>query len=224
MLLLKLRLPQTSLTRFRHPSHSTETICSFCGERLKRDDGTPLLPVSQELTYWFFQFSIYCCDECTADGKLTYLVEIMDTIKLLEIFDVCINFDGHPIVNPSDVYIPIMSSSSGNLQFLCMSKKCSMKICCDSGSRETDLFHKSTIHGCVIDPRSGEIKIASVPISQIILGVNLLNQILRGEFPCSYIQPICHFHAECPNVSPRIRYLKPYKTVPAGMNFVHPKG
>ena len=103
----------------------------------------------------------------------------MDTIKLLEIFDVCINFDGHPIVNPSDVYIPFTNSLSGNLQFLFMSKKCSMKICCHSGSRETDLFHKSTIHGCVINPSSGEFKTESVSIAQIILGVNLLNQILR---------------------------------------------
>lgn len=128
----------------------------------------------------------------------------METIKLLENFHVCINFDGHPIVNPSDVYIPFTNSSYGNLQFLCMSKKCSMKICCDTGSRETDLFHKSTIHGCVINPSSGEIKTESVSIAQIIFGVNLLNQILRGEFPCSYIQPICEFHALCPDMSPRI--------------------
>lgn len=204
MLLLYLISKRSSEMRLRHPPHVAKTICSFCGERWKRNDGTPLLPVSQELTYWYFLFPIYCCDECTADGKLTYLVEIMDTIKLLENFHVCINFDGHPIVNPSDVYIPFTNSSSGNLQFLCMSKKCSMKICCDSGSRETDLFHKSTIHGCVINPSSGEIKTESVSIAQIIFGVNLLNRILREEFSCSYIKPICHFHAECPNVSPRI--------------------
>jgi hypothetical protein len=87
-----------------------------------------------------------------------------------------------------------------------MNKKNSMKICCDTGSRETDLFHKSTIHGCVINPSSssGEIKTESVPISQIILGVNLLNRILRREFPCSYIKAICDFDSEFPDVSPRI--------------------
>ncbi len=205
MFFLSVILSPTSLMRLRHPSHSTKNICSFCEERHKRNDGTPLLPVSQELTHWLLPFQIYCCDECAGDGKLSYLSELMETIRLLEIFDVFINFDGHPIVNPSDVYIPFTNSLSGNLQFLCMSKKCSMKICCDTGSRETDLFHNSTMNGCVIDPRSGEIKIASVPISQIILGVNLLNRILRGEFSCSYIQPICEFYALCPNVSPRIR-------------------
>lgn len=204
MLLLKLILPPTSLMRLRHLSYSTKTICSFCGERHKRNDGTPLLPVSQELTYWLLQFPIYCCDECAGDGKLLYLSKIMEMIRLLEIFDVCINFDGHPIVNPSDVYIPFTNFSSGNLQFLCMSKKCSMKIYCDTGSRETDLFHKSTMNGCVINPSSGEIKTESVPISQIILGVDLLNRILRGESQCSYIQPICEFHALCPDMSPRI--------------------
>lgn len=204
MLLIKFRLLETFRMRLKHPSHSTKTICSFCGERWKRDDGTPLSPVSQELTCWHFLFPIYCCVECTADEKLSYLVEIMDTINLLENFNVCINFDGHPIVNPSVVYIPFTDSLSGNLQFLCMSEKCSMKIYCDSGSIETDLFHKSTIHGCVINPSSEEIKTESVSIAQIIFGVNLLNRILREEFPCSYIQPICHFYAECPNVSPRI--------------------
>jgi hypothetical protein len=85
-----------------------------------------------------------------------------------------------------------------------MSEKCSMKICCDTGSRETDLFHKSSIHGCVIDPRSGEIKTESVPIAQIILGVDLLNRILKGEFPCPYIKAICEFDSQFPDVSPRI--------------------
>jgi hypothetical protein len=131
---------------------------------------------------------------------------MINVIECLENFHVSITFNGHPIVNPSDLYIPVASSLSGNLEFLCMSNKCSMKIFCDTtGSRETDLFHKSTIHGCVINPHSGEIKIASIPISQIILGVKLLNRILRGESQCSYIQPICDFHAVCPDVSPRIR-------------------
>ncbi len=137
------------------------------------------------------------------DGKLTYLMEMMEPIQLLENFHVCIDFDSHPIVNPSEVYVPFLNSS-GNLQFLCMNKKNSMKICCDTGSRETDLFHKSTIHGCVIDPCSGEIKTESVSIAKIILGVDLLNRILRGEFPCSYIKAICEFDSQFPNVSPRI--------------------
>jgi hypothetical protein len=205
MLFLNLKLKQTSgIMRLRHPPRVAKTICSFCSERWKRDDGTPLLPVSQELTYWHFLFPIYCCDECAGDGKLTYLIEIMEMIRLLENFNVCINFDGHTIVNPSDVYIPFTNSSSGDLQFFCMREKCSMKICCDTGSRETDLFHKSTIHGCVINPSSGEIKTESVSIAQIIFGVNLLNRILRGEFPCSYIKAICEFDSQFSEVSPRI--------------------
>jgi hypothetical protein len=204
MLFISVKIDLTSGMKLRHPPPLKKTICSFCGERWKCDDETPLLPVSQELTYWYFLFPIYCCDECCGDRKLTYLIEMMKTIRLLENFNICINFDGHPIVNPSDVYIPFTISSSGNLQFLCMSEKCSMKICCDTGSRETDLFHKSSIHGCVIDPRSGEIKTESVPIAQIILGVDLLNRILKGEFPCPYIKAICEFDSQFPDVSPRI--------------------
>ncbi len=64
MLFLNLKLPRTSVMRLRHPPHVAKTICSFCGERWKRDDETPLLPVSQELTHWYFLFPIYCCDEC----------------------------------------------------------------------------------------------------------------------------------------------------------------
>jgi len=200
MFFLSVILPQTSPMRLKNPSHSTKTICSFCG-----NDGTPLSPISKELTKWYFLFPIYCCDECARDGNLTCLIKMINMIELLENFYVSVAFHGHLIVNPSDVYIPVATSLSGNLQFLCMSNKCSMKICCDTGSRETDLFHNSTIRGCVIDPRTGEIKTESVPISQIILGDNLLKRILRGEFLCSYIQPICDFHAEFPNVSPRIQ-------------------
>lgn len=203
MFILSVKLPRTSGMRVRHPPYVAKTICSFCRERWKRDDKTPLLPVSQELTDWYFPFPIYCCDECCGDGKLTYLMEMMESIRFLENFHVCIDFDSHPIVNPSDVYVPFLGSS-GNLQFLCMNKKCSMKICCNTSSRETDFFHKSTIHGCVIDPRSGEIKTESVSIAKIILGVDLLNRILRGGFPCPYIKAICEFDSQFPNVSPRI--------------------
>lgn len=203
MIILSVKLPRTSGMRLRHPPHVAKTICSFCGERWKRDDETPLLPVSQELTYGYFSFPIYCCDDCVADGKLTYLIEMMEPIRFLENFHVCIDFDSHPIVNPSDVYVPFMGSS-GNLQFLCMNKKNSMKIFCDDGPKETSLFHKSTIHGCVIDPRLGEIKTESVSIAKIILGVDLLNRILRQELTCSYINAICEFDSQFPDVSPRI--------------------
>ena len=203
MFILFVKLPRTFGMRFRHPPHVAKTICSFCGERWKRHDETPLLPVSQELTHWYFLFPIYCCDECCGDGKLTYLTEMMEPIRFLENFHVCIYFDSHPIVNPSEVYVPFLGSS-GNLQFLCMNKKNSMKICCYTGSRKTDLFHKSTIHGCVIDPRLGEIKTESVSIAKIILGVDLLNRILRGEIQCHYIKSIYEFYSQFPDVSPRI--------------------
>jgi hypothetical protein len=127
----------------------------------------------------------------------------MKTIRLLENFNVCINFNGHLIVNPSDVYVPFLGSS-GNLQFLCMNKTNSMKICCDYISTETRFLHESSIHGCVINTSSGEIKTESVSIAQIILGVDLLNRILRGEFPCPYIKAICEFDSQFPDVSPRI--------------------
>jgi len=203
MFILFVKLPRTSRMRLRHPPHVAKTICSFCGERWKRHDETPLLPVSQELTHWYFLFPIYCCDECCGDGKLTYLTEMMEPIRFLENFHVCIYFDSHPIVNPSEVYVPFLGSS-GNLQFICMNKKNSMKICCYTGSRKTDLFHKSTIHGCIIDPRSGEIKTESVSIAKIILGVDLLNRILRGEVQCHYIKSIYEFYSQFPDVSPRI--------------------
>lgn len=202
-ILLSVKLPPTSVLRLRHPPHVAKTLCSFCSKRWKRNDETPLLPVSHKLIYWYFPFPIYCCDECRGDGKLTFLLEMMETCRLLENFHVCIDFNGHPIVNPSEVYVPFMGSS-GNLHFLCMNKKNSMKICCDYGPTETSFFHKSSIHGCVIDPRSGEIKTESVPISQIILGVDLLNRILRGEVQCHYIKAICEFDSEFPDVSPRI--------------------
>jgi len=203
MFILSVELPRISGMRLRNPPHVSKTICSFCSERWNRNDETPLLPVPQERTYLYFPFPIYCCDECCGDGKLTYLMEMMETIRLLENFNVCIDFNGHPIVNPSEVYVPYMGLF-GNLQFLCMNKKCSMKIRCDDRPTETSLFHKSSIHGCVIDPRSGGIKTESVPISQIILGVDLLNRILRGEFPCPYIKAICEFDSQFPDVSPRI--------------------
>lgn len=202
-ILLSVKLPPTSVLRLRHPPHVAKTICSFCSKRWKRNDETPLLPVSHKLIYWYFPFPIYYCDECCGDGKLTFLLEMMETCRLLENFHVCIDFNGHPIVNPSEVYVPFMGPS-GNLQFLCMNKKNSMKICCDYGPTETSFFHKSSIHGCVIDPRSGEIKTESVPISQIILGVDLLNRILRGEVQCHYIKAICEFDSQFPDVSPRI--------------------
>ena len=204
MYFLSVEIPQKTPMRSRHAQKPQKTICSFCGKTSKRNDETHLLPVSHELTHWYFPFPIYCCDECCGDRKLTtYLIEMMKTIRLLENFNVCINFNGHLIVNPSDVYVPFMGSS-GNLHFLCMNKNNSMKICCDYGPTETSFFQKSSIHGCVIDPRSEEIKTESVPISQIILGVDLLNRILRGEFPCPYITAICEFDSQFPDVSPRI--------------------
>jgi len=203
MFLLSVNIPKQTLMRLRHAQKFQKTTCSFCSQRCKQNDETPLLPVSHVLIYWYFPFPIYCCDECRGDGKRTFLLQMMETFRLLENFHVCIDFNGHLIVNPSELYVPFMGPS-GNLQFLCMNKKNSMKIFCDTGSRETDLFHKSTIHGCVIDPRSGEIKTESVPISQIILGVDLLNRILRGEFPCPYIKAIYEFDSQFPDVSPRI--------------------
>jgi hypothetical protein len=201
MFILSVKLPQISGMRLRNPPYIAKTICSFCGERWKRDDETPLLPVSQELTYCYFSFPIYCCDECVADRELTYLTEMMEIIRLLENFHVLIHFNDHPIVNPSDVYVPFLGSS-GNLQFLCMNKKNSMNV--RRSPREQSFFHESKINGCIIDPQSGEIKMSSVSIAQIILGIDLLNKILRQERTCTYIKAICEFDSQFPDVSPRI--------------------
>ena len=188
MFFLRIKLPPASRMRLIHPPHVAKTMCSFCG-----DDGTPLLPVSEELTDWHFLFPIYCCDECIADGKQTYLNEMMKTIRLLENFYVWIHFDDHLIVNPSDAYVPFIGPF-GNLQFLCMNEKCSMII--RHTPIERSLFHESKIRGCIIDPQSGEIKIASVSIAQIILGVDLLNKTFRKECACSYIKSIEEFNYE----------------------------
>ena len=197
-MLLSVKLPKTFGMRLRYPPRIRKTICSFCGERWKRNDGTPLLPVSQELTYWYFLFPVYCCDECVVDGKVSYLIEIMRMIKFIENFHVWIHFDSHSIVNPSDAYIPFIGSS-GNLQFLCMKEKCSMLI--RRGSTETSLFHESKIHGCVIDPQLGEIKFESVSIARIILGADLLNKILNREQQCSYISSLGEFDSEYPDLT-----------------------
>ena len=198
MFLLFVKLNQMSQMRLRYPHRVRKTICSFCGESWKNNDGTLLSPVSQRLTNWYFEFPIYCCHECAGDGNLTYLIEIIGTIRHLENFHVWIHFDGHLIVNPSKYYVPVMSSS-GNLEFICMNEKCSMII--RRGSTETGLFHESKIHGCVINPQSGEIRIESVSIARIILGVNLLNQILNGEVSCSYISSLGEFYSERPNLT-----------------------
>ena len=197
-MLLSVKLPETIGIRLRYPPRIRKTICSFCGERWKRNDGTPLLPVSQELTYWYFLFPVYCCDECVVDGKVSYLIDIMRMIKFIENFHVWIHFDSHSIVNPSDAYIPFIGSS-GNLQFLCMKDKCSMLI--RRGSTETSLFHESKIHGCVIDPQLGEIKFESVSIARIILGSDLLNKILNREQQCSYISSLGEFDSEYPDLT-----------------------
>jgi hypothetical protein len=197
-MLLSVKLPQTIGMRLRYSPRVRKTICSFCSESWKNDDGTPLSSVSRELTNWYFEFPIYCCHECAGDGNLTYLIEIIGIIRHLENFHVWIHFDGHLIVNPSKYYVPVMGSS-GNLQFICMNEKCSMII--RSGSTETGLFHESKIHCCVIDPQSGEIKFESVSIARIILGADLLNQILNREQQCSYIRSLGEFDSEYPDLT-----------------------
>jgi hypothetical protein len=198
MFFLSVKLPPTSLRRLKNPPSVAKNICSFCGK-----DETPLFQIPNEIIKWTFQFPVYGCTECMEnENKMSLLKEII-IIHSLENLYVSIHFDGHFFVNPSGVYIPFFGSS-GNLRFLCVNKKCSLKVSSSHVSDDDCLFNESSVRGCVIDPQSGEIKTSSVPISQIILGVDLLNRILRGEFLCSYIRPICEFDSQFPDVSPRI--------------------
>ena len=54
MLFLSVILPQTTPSRLKYPQKSEKTTCSFCGERHKRNDGRPLLPLSHQLTKLYF--------------------------------------------------------------------------------------------------------------------------------------------------------------------------
>ena len=170
-ILLSVKIPQSSM-RLKHSASSQKPTCCFCGE-----DEKPLSQIPDEITSWIFQFTVYGCTECMGDeNKISLLKKIM-IISSLENLYVSIYFDGHFFVNPSGVYIPFLGSSE-NLRFLCVNKKCSLKVRSSNLSDDDYLFNESSISGCVIDPQSGQITTESVSIARIIHGVQELNRIL----------------------------------------------
>ena len=196
-ILLSVKIPQqNSMSSMRLKSSSQKPTCCFCDQ-----DETPLSQIPDEITNGIFQFKIYGCTECMRDeNKISLLKKIM-IIRRLENLYVSIHFDGHFFVNPSGVYIPFLGSSrnpflgsSRNLRFLCVNKKCSLKVRSSDVSDDDCLFNESSIRGCVIDPQSGQITTESVSIMRIIHGVYKLNNIL--EFNTNpYIRMLVEFQS-----------------------------
>jgi len=199
-MLLAVKIPQnsmSSMSSMRLKSSSQKPTCCFCGK-----DETPFSQIPDEITHWIFQFTVYGCTECIGDEKKMSLLKEITIIRSLENLYVSIHFDGHFFVNPSSIYIPFLGSS-GNLRFLCVNKKCSLKVRSSDVSDDDYLFNESSIRGCVIDPQSGQITTESVSIVRIIHGVNMLNRIL--DFNTNpYIRMLVEFQSIYPNL--RIEY------------------
>jgi hypothetical protein len=132
------------------------------------------------------------------ENKMSLLKEII-IIHSLENLYVSIHFDGHFFVNPSGVYIPFFGSS-GNLRFLCVNKKCSLKVRSSHVSDDDCLFNESSIRGCVIDPQSGQITTESVSIVRIIHGVRDLNRILEFNTKHPYVRMLVEFETMYPDL------------------------
>ncbi len=192
-ILLLVKKPQNTM-RLKHSASSQKPTCCFCGE-----DETPLSRIPNEITKWTFQFPIYGCTECMEnENKMSLLKEII-IIHSLENLYVSIHFDDHFFVNPSSVYIPFFGSS-GNLRFLCVNKKCSLKVRSSDPSDDDCLFNESSIRGCVIDPQSGQITTESVSIVRIIHGVRDLNRILQFNTKHPYVRMFVEFESMYPDL------------------------
>jgi hypothetical protein len=178
----------------RLKSSSQNPTCCFCGK-----DKTPLSEIPNEMTNWVFQFPVYGCTECMGDENKMNLLKEITIIRRLENLYVSIHFDGHFFVNPSGVYIPFLGLS-GNLRFLCVNKKCSLKVSFSDPSDDDCLFNESSIHGCVIDPQSEQITTESVSIVRIILGVCELNRILELDIKHPYVKMLVEFESMYPNL------------------------
>lgn len=180
--------------RLKHSASSQKPTCCFCGE-----DETPLSQIPNEITKWTFQFPVYGCTECMENENKTSLLKGIIIIHSLENLYVSIHFDGHFFVNPSDVYIPFLGLS-GNLRFLCVNKKCSLKVRSSHVSDDDCLFNESSIRGCVIDPQSGQITTESVSIVRIIHGVRDLNRILEFNTKHPYVRMLVEFESMYPDL------------------------
>lgn len=193
-ILLFVKIPQNSMSSMRCVSSSQKPTCCFCGE-----DDTPLSEISNETTMWTFQFSVYGCTECMENENKMNLLKEISELHSLENLYVSIHFDGHFFVNPSDVYIPFLGSS-GNLRFLCVNNKCSLKVSSSDPSDDDCLFNESSILGCVIDPQSGQITTESVSIVRIIHGVYMLNRILEFNTEHPYVRMLVEFESTYPDL------------------------
>lgn len=193
-ILLSVKIPQqNSMSSMRLKHSSQKPTCCFCGE-----DEKPLSQIPDEITDGIFQFPVYGCTECMRDENKIRLLKKIMIIRSLENLYVSIHFDGHFFVNPSGVYIPFLGSSR-NLRFLCVNKKCSLKVSSSDVSDDDCLFNESSIRGCVIDPQSGQITTESVSIVRIIHGVNMLNSIL--DFNTNpYIRMLVEFDSMYPDL------------------------
>ena len=193
-ILLAVKIPQNSMSSMRLKHSSQKPTCCFCGE-----DETPLSQIPDEITDGIFQFPVYGCTECMGDeNKISLLKKIM-IIRSLENLYVSIHFDGHFFVNPSGVYMPFLGSSR-NLRFLCVNKKCSLKVHSSDVHDDDSLFNESSIRGCVIDPQSGQITTESVSIVRIIHGVNMLNSILEFNTRHTYVRMLVEFDSMYPDL------------------------
>lgn len=192
-ILLLVKIPQNTM-RLKHSASSQKPTCCFCGE-----DETPLSQIPNEITQWIFQFTVYGCTECMGNENKMNLLKEITIIRSLENLYVSIHFDGHFFVNPSGVYIPFLGLS-GNLRFLCVNKKCSLKVRSSHVSDDDCLFNESRIRGCVIDPQSGQITTESVSIVRIVHGVRELNRILEFNIKHPYVRIIVEFESMYPDL------------------------
>jgi len=166
--------------------------------------------ISHELTEKLFPFEIYQCQDCMKNEiNLRLLNGIMLLRRLHNLF-VSIHFDDSIIANPSELYIPFYSSEK--LLFLCMGKKCSIRIRC-SDPTEFDgnslvessldcLIHESSIRGCIIDPILGTTETKSVSIAQIIRGVRMLDDMINfGIEEHTHIRSFIEFNSMYPDLT-----------------------
>jgi hypothetical protein len=169
--------------------------CCFCGK-----DDIPLSQIPNETTKWTFQFPVYGCTECMENENKMNLLKEISELHSLENLYVSIHFNCHFFVNPSDVYIPFLGLS-GNLRFLCVNKRCSLKVRSSDPSDGGDcLVNESSILGCVIDPQSGQITTESVSIVRIIRGAHMLNRILELNTEHPYVKMLVEFESTYPDL------------------------
>lgn len=202
-MLLNICLLQPRIVRIKHSIQSAS--CCFCGNPDKKH----LEKVSREITEGLFPFKIYQCQDCMSNEiNLRLLKGIMLLRRLHNLF-VSIHFVHSIIANPSELYIPF--NSFGKLHFLCMSKKCSMRIRCsdpiefDGDSLRQSSFdcltNESSIRGCIIDPILGTTETKSVSIAQIIYGVRMLDNMIEFGIKYPFIQSFIEFDSQYPNLT-----------------------